>query len=363
MKRLIACGLAASFAVTAACGEELAATLPTEICRGYLFLPLTLEEKEDAPADRTLHFLYDTGASYSIVDPASILRVSGKTIEPGKNAVFSDATMGPLNVNKLRARVQDLSHLSMALGRPIDGILAYDAFGEYLVQIHYPEGEIRLYEGDLPRADGKTIFSAKGKDKRPWVKLDIDGRKRRVLIDSGSASTLVLNDLDRYEVKEPPVEIRSAVRLKRLEKRRGARLTGDVTLGEHLFTTPVVTETPDTELFGSGMLKDFVLTFDVDDKRVRFISESEGPVTVPPERSTGLSLRPVDDGMRIEKVLPDSPAASLDLKPGDILTHIDGMPIAERGCREMSDFEEVTYRRRRGEDIAEITVPIFVIVD
>ena len=35
MKRLIACGLAASFAVTAGCGEELAATLPTDVLTDY----------------------------------------------------------------------------------------------------------------------------------------------------------------------------------------------------------------------------------------------------------------------------------------------------------------------------------------
>jgi len=66
--------------------------LPSQMCRGYFFLPVTLEVRDGETAqDRTLWFLYDTGASASYVDPDSVERVSGQRLDSGVRA-NSDAS-------------------------------------------------------------------------------------------------------------------------------------------------------------------------------------------------------------------------------------------------------------------------------
>jgi len=54
------------------------------MCRDYFLIPITLAPREDRPAERTLWFLYDTGASEAFVDPLSIERISGMKVKTGQ---------------------------------------------------------------------------------------------------------------------------------------------------------------------------------------------------------------------------------------------------------------------------------------
>ena len=52
-----------------------------------------------------------------------------------------------------------------------------------------------------------------------------------------------------------------------------------------------------------------------------------GPVT-----GLGVLYTPTPEGYVVRKILEDAPARQLDIKPGDLVTHIDGKPLIERGC-------------------------------
>ncbi|HAQ36421.1 MAG: hypothetical protein CMF74_11430 [Maricaulis sp.] len=337
--------------------------VPTENCRGYFFVPITLSPRDGYPEDRTLWFLYDTGASTTHVDPDSLTRVSNRDFSGLNRVDIVDATAGEVTYHRLPARVTELDHLSIALGREIDGILAYEAFGEYLVTLDYSDHSIRLEAGELPRPDGDTVFSARGRDSRPWIDVHFPGRTRRMLIDSGAAQTvLAVNRLDRYPTITPPRQVGASVRFRRIEYRDGARLDGDARLGPFTLPSPQVEEVPETEIIGGLVMQYFAWTFDTDNDRVRIEPIEGAAVEFPPERSLGLAYRPVRDGLQVEAVL-DGFDESVDITQGDIVTHWNGRPVRERGCGDLDGASSVTLTRQRDGDSVQVDVPVLILVE
>ena len=76
---------------------------------------------------------------------------------------------------------------------------------------------------------------------------------------------------------------------------------------------------------------------------------------------------PVDrraESFEIAHVIEGSPAEAAGLKKGDRVTHVDGVPVLERGCRgpdpELGD--SVTLGIERKGKPLEFTVPVAVLV-
>ncbi|MEN0653763.1 MULTISPECIES: hypothetical protein [Hyphobacterium] len=360
MRMMSALVLGASLAGTAAADPIV---VPTEMCRGYFFVPVSLAAREGYPDDRVLWFLYDTGASTTYVDPEAIERVSGRSMAGLERVTITGATAGPVNYNRLPARLSQLDHLSIALGREIDGILAYDGFDDYLVTLDYAAGQIRLDSGRLPRPDGQTVFSARGPDDRPWLEVEFPNRTRRMLIDSGAGATIfAVNDIERYPLTEPPRPVTAATRFNRMEYRDGSRIDGEVRLGPHILPSPQVEDVPQTELIGGEVMRFFTWTFDFERERVSIEPRTGLAVTFPPEPALGLSFRPVADGLHVEAVL-DGAADGIDILPGDVITHWNGRPVRARGCDTLAAGEVVTLTRVRGGQSAVVDVPVVVLVE
>lgn len=339
--------------------------VPTEMCLGYFFVPVTLQARDDRPgSDRTLWFVYDTGASTTYVDPDSLERVSGRRVGNGSRVRITDATAGRVTYHALPARVDELDHLSISLGREIDGILAHDAFGSALVTLDYAAGQIRLSEGQLPPPDGRTVFASDGADDRPWLRVEFPSGTRRMLIDSGAGLTpLAVNRLDPEPVLAAPRPAGAAVRFRHVEQRLGARLDGEARIGAYRLDAPILVTTPGSEIIGGLVMRHFVWTFDTDRSRVRIERAAQDePIRFDPLTGHGMVLSPEADGMRVAAILADSPAAAADIRPGDLVTHFDGMPLRERGCAERrTDFMTVTLLRNG--TVHDIRLRLFALVD
>jgi len=338
--------------------------IPTEMCDGYFFVPVTLADRKGYPDGRTLWFLHDTGASNSFIDPDSLERVSGTRVESGDRINIRDATSGPLTFNRLPVRARELDHLSRALGREIDGIMSFGALDDFLLTLDYGRSEMRIETGELPRPDNETIFNASGPDYRPWLRMRFSNRSRRMLIDSGAAgSDLVVQDIDRFETVDPPRNTRAATRLSEIERRQSARVSENVTFGDYVLQTPTIQSTPGTELIGGEVMKHFVWTFDQHNERVRIVPiDPEHIITFDPVYSHGIILGSHPDGFHVVDVLDDTPAARVDLKPGDIITHWNGAPVATRGC-ERSEELVLDITLRRNDQILERRLELFPLVE
>ncbi|MED5549147.1 MAG: PDZ domain-containing protein [Pseudomonadota bacterium] len=352
---------------SAAARTSEAVVLPAQICRGYFFLPVTLALRDGETAqDRTLWFLYDTGASASYVDPDSIERVSGQRLDSGVRANFGRVTTGPVALTGLRAGVRELDHLSIALGREIDGILEYDAFEDVLLTLDYGLGEMRVESGALPRPDGVTVFDANGPDLRPWIRVSFPGGTRRLLIDSGAAlSPIVLRDLERYDTVAPPRATGAAVRFAQIERRSAARLAGNAQIGENVLVQPVIESTPETEILGGQAMRHFVWTFDQRHERVRMVRhDPDTPITFEPLITHGLVLVPEGDGMRVVSVIANSPAFDAGVLTGDFITHFDGRAMRDRDCSMDSPAPEILDLSllRNGEAL-DVRLTLYALVD
>jgi len=339
--------------------------VPSEVCGDYFFIPITLAPRKGYPEDRTLWFLYDTGASISTIDPHSIERVSGKKLKTGQWANISDASAGPVKINKMRSRVQSLTHLSLAMGREIDGILSFTTFKDFLLTLDYQLHEIRLESGELPRPDDDTVFSTKGPDARPWLTIEFSNRDRRMLLDSGAAkSGLVVRDIDKFETLATAVPFGASVRLTEIEIRSGARAESDARLGPYIFKTPILESTPGPELIGGDIMRFFNWTFDQKNKRVRVEQhEPNEPVIFEPIIAHGMVMVPRASGFRVTSVLDNTPAAAADIRPDDVVTHFNGTTMAELGCDDdIADYEKLTViLQRQGKEL-EVEIFLFTLV-
>ena len=326
--------IASFLSIGSAAGAADPVVIPTVICRGYFLIPITLAPREGYPADRTLWFLHDTGASSSYVDPDSIERVSGIRLGVRDRANISDAQAGPISINRLQARVGQLDHLARALGHPIDGILSFGAFSDYLLTLDYEHGEMRLEEGRLPPPDGVTVFDANGPDYRPWMVVEFPDRRRRMLIDSGAAMTsLAVRRIDLYDTFEPPRPTGASMRLREVEERSGARSRLNARIGPNQLITPTLQSTPGTELIGGEVMRHFTWTFDQVTERVRMVRHHpEIPITFEPDYDHGMVFEPHPLGYRVGSVIADTPASRGGIQAGDIVTGFNGDSLDVRGC-------------------------------
>ena len=341
-------------------------TVPTEMCRGYFFVPVTLSPKEGYAEDRTLWFIYDTGAGGSFVDPESIERVTGMRLKSGQSVSIKDASAGPVSINKLPAKTTDLDHLSLALGREIDGILAFNAFADFLLTLDYQNEQIRLQKGKLPRPDNKTVFDASGPDNRPWLVVRFSHRKRRMLIDSGAGlSDLVVRKLEKFDTQLEPRVSGISFRLKETRVRNSARASENAFIGGYELVTPTLQSTEGTELIGGKVLRNFILTFDQDRERVKLVQfEPETPITFDSVKDHGLILSPHKAGFVITGTLDDTPASRSEVQKGDVITHWNGEPVARRSCEsDPADVLSLVLGIDRGGQALTVELELFNLVD
>ena len=321
-----------------------------QMCSGLFLMPLEWTSTEGE--EHQLLAVFDTGASSAFIDPDSIERISGKRLEAGTRAIMQNVSVAGLSFSKFSPRVRELDHIGQALGRSFDVLLPFQAFGSFLLTLDYGTKQIRVSRGNLPRPDGKNVFSAKGRDSRPWLRIRIGSRDRRLLLDSGSNGTISVEPHRSVRWTGESAKIRLSQGIGDLELHEVGRYDGVIRIGPLDFVKPIVGLTDDTELVGYDVLKHFVLTFDQEKKRVRMQPLSTSPVRMEARTGVGALLRPRANSLEVARIVPGSSAEAAGLRPGDQVTHIDGVPVNDRGCRDMQQRTgsvEYTFRRNSAE--------------
>lgn len=334
---------------------------------GHIFLQVRINNS--AP----LWFGLDTGATHSIIDKrtAQSLGLKSQSTQQVEGAggyeeasVFNDVSIGLPGVELMKQTVWGLplDSLSPANGRRIDGIIGYELFKYFVVDIDYVGLRINLYEPQTytHRGAGQSIPLKVQPDGAIYVqgKLKVAGRRSlegEFVIDTGGNATLMLSRdfVEQHRLLESvgqtiqaggggvggPIQIVFG-RLTSLQLGRfviNNPLTGFVKRGE-------IADSGKAGNIGGKFLRRFRVIFDY--SRQRMILEPNANFVVPDEFDmSGAAI--VAEGpelsvIRVLRVRPNSPAAEAGLRELDVIDAIESEPI-----RQLARLRQLFRRDRR----------------
>jgi hypothetical protein len=291
-----------------------------------------------------LTFILDTGSGGISLDSATCShlhlspRLTDTTITgiAGRKKVpyVFDRTlrMGGLVITGLNMHINDYADMSSVYGQKIDGIIGYAFFSRFIVQIDFDTSRIKIF------APGKMAYGSKGVLLRPAFSSLImqrvtvkDNRKVSFpfYMDTGAGLCVLLSrqfqeDSDIVSSKRRPVVIQA----EGLGGKKLMQLTvvKQVRLGPYKFSNvPAylyddeqnITSYPFTGgLIGNELLRRFNLTFNYGEREV-FIEPNTHFNDDFDYAYTGLSLYDINDGIFVEDIIENSPAAKAGLLIND----------------------------------------------
>lgn len=333
------------------------------MCGDYFLIPLEVDLDGDGQPT-TLMALFDTGGAGLHIDPDAVVRAGGAPVAERKQITIRNVTAGPLTFRKLRPYTRHLDHLSQPLGIEIDIFLPFRSFKDYLLTLDFPEREIRIARGRLPKADGVEVFNARGPDKRPYLDADIAGRKHRLLIDSGSSGSIALKKREELQWLTPPIPVSVAQGMEELRYYDIGRIDADIEIAGVEISQPLVKVGANTELIGTDVMRRFAWTFDQKSRRIRIRPDSLESLRLPPKRGTGAVLVPSHEGYEIVRVLPGTPAERANLQLGDIVVAVDGTRVLEQDCGRWNEEyrEKATLSLLRNGEVLDLQIEVIDIV-
>jgi len=177
--------------------------LPIELIGGYVRLKVVVDGSEE------LDFIFDTGATRTVIDSATAARLGLVATERTRNdgqgpfveRVVEGATLtlGQLTLPALNALQRSNDRMKLNLGVDIDGVIGADLLRDYVVKIDYDRMLLTVYDS------GNFVYAGKGR------RVDIDANAYfsiigakievgngevlagRFLIDTGAGLFLALN--------------------------------------------------------------------------------------------------------------------------------------------------------------------------
>jgi hypothetical protein len=168
----------------------------------------------------------------------------------------------------------------------IDGILGFNLFSEYLLILDYPARRVRLERGELPAADGAEILSFENPRGTPVVELGVGSTKIKAHLDSGNmvgGFILPAALLEKLTLTSAPVSLGMGRTVSNTSEIKEARLKESIRFGRYEYAAPAITfpALSDDANIGASVLRDFALTFDQKNKRLR-LDRRERPAAVEP---------------------------------------------------------------------------------
>jgi hypothetical protein len=235
--------------------------------------------------------LIDTGTSFPVVLDEALIRelrlpAAGTTRPQGEAEDLEIVDVRTLAIGDAEfSSIQGIRSTSggcvSMTGEGIQGILGLPLFEGCLLTLDFPERRVRFESGGLPRPDGETVeYSADEEhDYGVTVTLSAAGVPVKAHLDTGSpALVTLLNKLQKkLPLKGKPQVVGMARTPQGEAEVRSAVLDGVLKLGKHEWAEPRFDFADlgpmldyDAGNIGSGLLKDFAVTVDQKNHRVRF---------------------------------------------------------------------------------------------
>jgi hypothetical protein len=336
------------------------------------------------------HFLVDTGG-LNLLTPAAAekfgLKPEGKLSAGGVGSERMDLALAPARVITLGSvevkrpvfYVTDLGKLAQVEGIDMDGLLGYEMFRRFVVQIDYAFQQLAISEPDkFVPPPGATVVPFELDDHIPIVSGVLDGVPVRISIDTGSRASLTMHapfvrahDLrTRYKAGALAVtgwgvggaQRGYPVRMGTLElgglKING--IAGDLFTGDKgSFANPDIGAN-----LGGGLLRRFTVAFDYANRKMYLKPNASFSRPDSFDRS-GLWLLADGDALQVADVADDSAAARAGLKVDDRIVALNGEPVAKRALADWRTFlatqavgtkVPVRFTRNGKEETAELSL-------
>ncbi len=293
------------------------------------------------------HFLVDTGSSITLVTPALAKRYPSAT-PPAPNAprirvasadggiaelpsaTLRHLELGDARFDEVPVLIYDCAALSAHLGVKIDGVLGFPLFRETLLTLDYPRSRVVLQPANTTASVPGTAIPLDDANKTPLIHVRLGDRSFVALIDSGSDAPLSLNPVGlEPRFAHGPRGGATIGTLTGDRPQQVGRLAETLGIGDFTLPRPIVDLTDELSTVGGGVLRNFTVTFDQQRDRVFFQRDTNDPILSPSQRSAGLSFNKTPAYWRVAGVVPDSPAMAAGVQPGDLVTRINGEPIAK----------------------------------
>ena len=355
--------VALALAATACGRSTVVAELPSELITNLHVVVGSINGSEP------LALIVDTGASASVIDRSRAqqlglatgqsedARTGGGSVEA---AQIQNATLrlGEIEIPNLSLYAIDLTPLRAGLDLRIDGIIGYDLFNRYIVELDYVTPAVRLRDQSDDPPSGSITVPIQIREQLPLMELQVtsaNGRRGTGLVefDTGQTGGLTLTQefVDRNGLlgpAQPTLAISTGALLPGQVSAKVARF-GYVRIGNINVNAPLANITSQEDagvgddvagLLGGEILKRFTVFIDYSRQQIKLTPGNE--LNAPIEFDmTGMSLAAVGQGFRVRTIIDGSPAAEAGIAAGDVITAIDGRPAGEMKLAEVRQLARV----------------------
>jgi aspartyl protease len=230
-------------------------------------------------------FMIDTGAGMQADVDTSVaerlkLPLSGKAIN-GDPSGQNDREVATTTIESLTIGKANFRNLT-AVVRPqritkdypdVDGILGFALFTDYLLTLDYPAMRLRLARGALPAANGTDILTFEIENQIPIVELAIGRIHVPAHIDSGNfVAGFILPEevVEQLQLQSEAITVGGARSVTNRIQLKQVQLRDTIRFGAFEYPQPTIAfpALSDTNI-GFNVLRDFVLTFDQHNRRMK----------------------------------------------------------------------------------------------
>jgi hypothetical protein len=180
--------------------------------------------------------------------------------------------LGQAAISGIFAVSMDLSAMWTGNGTP-RGILSTASLTGLLVTLDYPANRVEVSRGELPAADGKSIFQWNADEALPLVPLVLNGMEVGVHVDSGSPSGINLPKryAETLTLTGKPEKVHNGKTADGEYPVYIASLKGSASLGQYKIQDQPIhfMEGPTFGTIGDELLKRFSVTIDSKNRRIR----------------------------------------------------------------------------------------------
>jgi predicted aspartyl protease len=166
----------------------------------------------------------------------------------------------------------------------LDGILGFNLFRDCLVTLDFVNGKLRLEPGALPEPDGAEVLTFNDPRRVAQVAIKVASREVVAVLDTGAPTIIMLPEALAAELPltAAPKKVGQATTVSGTMDVNEAELKGSIAIGRHMIAEPAVGFSPAMRdaILGMVALRNFTLTFDQKNKRVRFARAGHEPIRI-----------------------------------------------------------------------------------